>query len=157
MLKALSPTQNYTIREDAGGSGRFRAPRTKTLKDGTIFHYEHEGLDLVGQPGQGNVGPITGKGHWIWAYEKDSYSGLEITDGTLIVKVLYVLPPPQFKQRNGLVEAGKAIGVMQDISKKYPNVIPHIHLECRIHPSKMCSKMLKLFPRGIPINPEVLL
>ena len=157
MLKIFWPPNNYEVREDSWGSGRFGSPRTKASFDGTVIHYPHEGLDLIFEPGQAAIGPITGKGRWVWVYEKDSYSGLEVTDGSLIVKLLYILPAPQFRNKRAAVEAGKGIGIVQDISKKYKDMIPHIHLEARIHPSKTLPEMLKLYPKGIPINPEILL
>ena len=154
MLKIISPTQNYRIREDPLGSGRFGASRGNGRRI-------HLGVDFICKPGQAIVAPISGKVvREARPYEdpEEPYSGILISDGILSIKMFYLFPAPDLceKGRMPMVDKGKAIGVAQDISKRkleYRGMIPHIHTEVRLNPAFCLPK----WPEGLLINPEILL
>jgi len=153
MLKVLSPTQSYIIRNDPLGFGKFKAPRG----NGKV----HLGLDFMCEPGQGIVSPITGKViRKAIPYDdpESPYQGLLISDGVLSIKLFYFVPAPTLctPGKMALIDKGKGIGVAQDISKRKPEyrgMIPHIHMEVRINP----GRILPQWPEGMLIDPEVLL
>jgi len=154
MLKVISPTQNYEIRYDPLGSGKFRAPRGNGRRI-------HLGADFVCEPGQAIVAPISGKVvREARPYEdpEEPYLGILISDGILSIKMFYLLPAPDLceKGRMSVVDQGKGIGIAQDITKRKPEyrgMIPHIHMEVRLNSAFSLPK----WPEGLLINPEVLL
>jgi len=154
MLKNWSPTQDYRIREDPMGFGKFKAPRGNGRRI-------HLGADFICEPGQAVVAPISGKVvREARPYEdpEEPYSGILISDGILSIKMFYLLPAPGLleKGRMSVVDQGKAIGVAQDISKRkreYRGMIPHVHMEVRLN----SRYGLPEWPGGILIDPEILL
>ena len=124
----ISPTGGG-IRNDDGGSGLWLAKRGLKL---------HQGVDyeLPNGPGQLVVSPITGRIMRV-AYpysDTQEYSGCEIRGADIWIKMFYFRPyDAKVGQR---VVMGESIGIAQDISKRYKDVTPHIHLEViKINPA----------------------
>ena len=126
----ISPTGGG-VRNDAGGSGYWLAKRGTKLHQGVDYELPHGAGQLV-------ISPIAGRIERI-AYpysDTQDFAGCEIRGDGIWIKMFYFrLHDSLIKQR---VVIGQEIGVAQDISKRYPNVTPHIHLEI------------------IKINPEIL-
>ena len=120
-MNILNPTGG-TIRNDAGGYGFWQAPRGTHL---------HEGIDytLPQGPGQLVISPIGGIFERI-AYpysDTQKYTGVEIRGTDIWIKMFYLEP---YKAKIGQrLSMGEPVGIAQDISKRYTNVTPHIHLE----------------------------
>jgi murein DD-endopeptidase MepM/ murein hydrolase activator NlpD len=125
------------VRVDAGGDGHYGASRTKTV-NGKTARYAHRGTDFSGTPGQPVKAPIGGViKRKAKPYSIGEYSGCLIVGKKGMCKMFYLEPNPDLIGKP--VRQGDVIGVMQDISKKYAGVTPHIHVE---------------FPE---FNPEILL
>ena len=97
----------------------------------------HEGIDLTlpRGPGQIVVAPITGLFKRIaYPYPDDlEIRGCEIR-GDVWIKMFYLKPYDTLVGQR--ITMGEPIGVAQDISKKYADVEPHIHLEViKINPA----------------------
>ncbi len=127
----ISPT-GYGIRgDDSWGSGSFGAPRGKRL---------HDGVDFICTPGQKIWFPFD-TGYMVRVanpYSKPGYSGCEIhamdNGNSYICKIFYFQPDLYFihSGENGpIISQGQTIGIAQDISKKYPDITWHIHLQVR--------------------------
>lgn len=115
-----SPT-GKGIRSDGAGDGHYGASR------GTR---KHAGLDFLCNPGQVVVMPVTGElSRVVYPYAGDTtYTGCEILCPKARIYMFYLVPDPDFLNRH--LEEGSAIGVAQDISKKYGSPMqPHIHFE----------------------------
>lgn len=119
---------NSGIRNDPGGSGYHGAPR------GTR---RHNGVDFACNRGENVLMPVSGTiVRESLPYKDDlKWRGVHIVNDRIEIKVWYLEP------RVGIIgntyEAGKVIGVAQDIGEKkgYDNVTPHIHLRIvRIDP-----------------------
>jgi len=113
------------IRNDLGGRGYFHAHRSR--KDGSF--YEHKGIDITCKVGQECWSPITGRiKRKIQAYSDTAlYTGYEIANDDLCLKILYVniseaLIGKKFIQ-------GDILGFAQNINKRYPKCLPHVHIE----------------------------
>lgn len=125
------------IRVDVGGDGHYGASRTKTV-DGKTVRYAHRGTDFSGTPGQPVKAVIGGViKRKAKPYSTGEYSGCLIIGKKGICKMFYL--EPNLDLIGKPVHQDDVIGVMQDISKKYANVTPHVHVE---------------FPE---FNPEILL
>ena len=118
-LRMVSPTRQG-IRNDSQGHGHYRAKRGKG---------RHKGTDYVCRPGQEIYAPISGKIKRIAKpYAKENFEGVVLENEFLTLKLFYFKPHSDLIGQ--LVLQGQPIGVAQDISKKYLNMIPHIHVEC---------------------------
>lgn len=123
MPSLTRPIDNPTRRHDSWGSGQYRA-----LRGGRL----HDGLDIIARPGERIKSPIDGVIYKdVQAYKDDpSFRGVRIRgEGQwkgYDVKILYVQG-----SFSGAVRAGEEIGMAQDLSKRYPGIKNHIHLEVR--------------------------
>jgi murein DD-endopeptidase MepM/ murein hydrolase activator NlpD len=115
----ISPTGKSIRKTDSWGAGGFCAPRG---------HHLHAGVDFICEPGQEVVAPVRGRvERTAVAYPNEDYRGVVIqVEELLTVKLLYMEPSVQ---PGMMVEEGQVIGRAQDISKKYPGITPHIHME----------------------------
>jgi len=116
------------IRVDAGGSGHYGAPRSKINSLGRTIRYRHDGTDYACKPGQDVKAPMTGIiVRRARPYANKNYDGVVIEAKRLAVKMFYVALDEALIGR--IVKVGDVIGQAQDISKKYPLVTPHIHVQ----------------------------
>lgn len=126
----LNPTGGK-IRSDAGGDGHYGAKRSKKEeKNGTWVSivYSHRGTDFEGCPGQPVYAPISGKIQRKSApYKNSHYSGVLLVGPTGEIKLWYFQPVDALIGQH--VKQGETIGLMQDISQRYANVTPHVHLQ----------------------------
>ena len=114
----LSPTRKRVRLIDKWGSGKFGARRGDK---------EHDGTDFECSPNQPVLAPITGTiEREAPPYATGPYSGLVIKNNHVEIKLFYVDLNKDLIGK--CVEKGKTIGIAQDISKKYPGMIPHVHL-----------------------------
>ena len=115
----IYPTGHGIRRSDKWGRGEYGVTRGKK---------RHEGVDyIVYTPGQDIVAPIEGIIIRVARpYRKGKYSGVLIQGKHMSIKMFY------FKLDRSLigtsVKQGAKIGTAQDISEKYPGMIPHIHV-----------------------------
>ena len=112
-----------TIRNDKGGSGHYGASRSRGA-----YKYTHKGTDYCCVPGEEILSPATGRIlREARPYKTKDYAGFVLDTKRCRFKVFYV------KLYKGLigqvVKWGQAIGIAQDISLKYQDVGPHIHIE----------------------------
>lgn len=115
----ISPTGKGTRGLDKYGSGAYGAGRGNRI---------HRGADYICVPGQDVVSPVSGTViRAARPYRGDDYSGLLIRSPDIEIKLFYLKPLSRIIGAN--VKAGEKIGVAQDISKKYPGMTPHIHLQ----------------------------
>ncbi len=113
---------------DAHGCGAFLANRS-TGKD---TKRKHNGLDIIGNEGEIVLSPISGYvSRIVPPYHNDTrYNGLEI-QGTGVwrdyqVKMFYV---SVFFNKH--FDVGEPLGFLQNLDKKYPSIINHLHIEVR--------------------------
>ena len=115
----ISPTGSCVRGLDKHGEGKYGAGRGNHL---------HKGADFICVPGQNIVSPI--KGIIIREakpYAKSDYSGLLIRGSDIEIKMFYL--EINLKLIGSSIMIGDFVGIAQDISKKYPGMTPHIHLE----------------------------
>ncbi len=111
------------IRNDRGGAGHYGASRTKKGKK-----YKHKGTDYCCTPGEEILSPATGLIlREARPYDHGEYTGFVLDTKRCRLMVFYV------KLHDGLIGAivrqGQPIGIAQDISLKYRDVLPHFHIE----------------------------
>lgn len=118
------------------GSGQYNASRDGGKR-------KHKGLDIIAKSGQEVYAPfpcrIKRKG---LAYKNDSHFKLLELEGlgqwsAYLVRVLYVKPMPMCQSE---FAAGDIIGSAQDLWRRYPGIINHIHVE--------------VYELGVEINPS---
>jgi len=115
----LNPTGRKQRKQDVHGSGDYLAGRGGRV---------HRGRDYKCDPGQAVVAPIGGRVvRESRPYNVGEYSGVVIRNQKMAIKMWYFKPYPCVIGRD--VCQGQQIGHAQDISKKYPGMIPHVHLE----------------------------
>jgi len=115
----LNPTGGKLRKRDAHGSGDYLASRNGKI---------HRGRDYVCTPGQVVISPIGGRIIRISRpYLVGEYSGVVVRNNKMTIKMWYFEPYPCIVGRD--VCQGQEIGRAQDISIKYPGMVPHIHLE----------------------------
>ena len=121
----ISPTGLGIRGNDEHGSGIYGASRISRM---------HRGSDFICIPGDRIYAPARGRITRI-AYPYDSphegimYSGLVLKASDYEIKMFYFEPIKAVLRTE--VEEGQHIGHAQDISLKYPGMIPHVHLEIR--------------------------
>lgn len=126
----ISPVTDGNVREtDAKGSGEFGASRDGGTR-------KHAGLDIVIEPHKPVLCPTvlefkrnglayeTGIGG---ANSAEPYRLIVLENDFVEVKILYVYPYSFIKGE--VVVAGEPIGVSQDLSRRYPGITNHIHIE----------------------------
>lgn len=126
-IQLVNPIKNGKIRKpDKWGNGNFGAPRGSR---------KHNGIDIVAINRQDVLSPVNGKViRKSFPYAKDlSYTGVLI-EGTgnhagISVKIFYMTPLASVMGSN--VSAGDKIGAAQALTRKYPGITNHIHLEVR--------------------------
>lgn len=122
----LNPTGG-TIRNDNKGAGFFRAQRRR--KDSSI--YLHRGVDFLLPlgPGQDIVSPISyNKARRVQVYRDTSeYTGWEMQNDEICIKLFYMIP--NYILIDQFARQGEVIGTAQDISVRYPGMLPHVHME----------------------------
>jgi len=116
----ISPTGKGIRTRDKWGSGRYNVSRGDR---------KHKGTDFICEPGQWVVCPIDEAEVYRVArpYLREGYSGLVLTGAKIALKLFYLEPIDDIVGE--FVKQGHRIGIAQDISEKYPGMIPHIHLE----------------------------
>lgn len=114
----ISPTGQKIRRVDKWGAGQYGQPRGRKL---------HKGGDYICEPGQSVVAPIAGLIiRRARPYKKGKFSGLLIQGRHIALKMFYFKPTANIIGH--YVHQGDKIGEAQDISEKYPGMIPHIHV-----------------------------
>ena len=135
------PVHNAKVREvDGYGSGEFGARRKRP--DGTIYH--HEGVDIVTEPGQTVISPVSGTYEFPYdPYNSDKNKKGRLhavrikTDDGYQVNVLYVNPKTAGLAQGQRVVAGQTpIGAAEDITPVYPRnkygvMTNHVHVEVK--------------------------
>lgn len=124
--RLASPVPNPTIRgRDAKGEGHFGAARDGGRR-------KHLGVDLIAAHGTSVMSSVSGTVSRLgWAYAGDPhYRYVEVTTPAgQVVRHFYVFP---LVQVNEAVEAGKTrLGTVQDLTRRYPGITNHLHLEIR--------------------------
>jgi murein DD-endopeptidase MepM/ murein hydrolase activator NlpD len=155
-MKIVLPVPATEIRSDPAGSGAFKASRVTKVK-GKAANRIHKGIDLVCDPGDLVVAPITGKVFKIgYPYATDlDYRYVEIRNGSgLSCRVFYVEPDVVKGQ---MVEAGERIGHAQDVSAHYKfdsrggiryrtnKMLPHVHLEFRTSSAHIATNTVEKY------------
>lgn len=139
----ISPTGNKIRVADKNGSGLFGASRDGGKR-------RHGGVDFIGEPGQQIVSPIDGRILRVaYPYVQNwDYMGVLIRGDDYDVKIFYMTPYPDIIGKE--VVQGQGIGLMQDITKKYPNVgmTPHVHIQVHLFEENLID--------GDRLNPELL-
>jgi len=112
------------IRNDLAGHGYFHASRSNDKGP-----YQHKGIDITCQVGQECWSPITGIiKRKVRVYSDTAlYTGYEIANNDLCLKVLYVNIPEDLIGKK--VMQGDTLGLAQNINKRYPKCLPHVHIE----------------------------
>lgn len=109
---------------DRYGSGQFNAGRVRGGK-----RHHHQGLDIVAKAKEQILSPIDGD-ITREAIPYAPFTGLVIRGtGTYLgyeVKLFYVQG-----YRSGPVIKGEVIGRAEDLTKKYPGITNHVHMEVR--------------------------
>ena len=121
-LKPLGPIlSRMRLRgQDQHGYGYFGASRSGGSR-------QHNGIDLVCTPGEAVFSPIAGTvQRYADPYGDGRYGGILIEGEELSVKMFYLSPVVPVGTK---VRRGQQIGVAQAISRKYPGITEHIHLE----------------------------
>lgn len=116
----ISPTGKGIRGFDGHGTGRYGAPR-----DGRM----HRGVDFICDSGQDIVCPIDNAKviRESKPYKEDlSWSGIVLKNEVVVVQMFYFEPVKGIFGK--AVKQGDLLGYAQDISLKYPGMIPHIHL-----------------------------
>ena len=115
------------IRNDKGGLGHYGAPRSKRLPNGKLKRYAHEGTDYECIPGQDIKAPCTGIMTRSRPYAHSEYDGVRIDAKRLSIQIFYVTPDKTLFGKSVIM--GQIIGKAQDISKRYADVTPHVHIQ----------------------------
>jgi len=106
---------------DGFGSGHFGAFRGSRT---------HKGVDLLADSGEVIESPVTGTVTKLgYPYGNDlSYRYVQITAGDYDFRVFYVDPSVRVGQE---VAADTAIGLAQDLGRRYPGIPNHVHFEIK--------------------------
>ena len=118
MLKIIPPLRGI----DSYGSGAFKASRGSRT---------HNGIDFAVMPKSEILCPVEGTVTKLgYAYADDlSFRYVQVTDDQdYDWRFFYVYPIVELGQ---LIPSGYKIGVAQDLTKRYPGITPHYHIEIR--------------------------
>jgi murein DD-endopeptidase MepM/ murein hydrolase activator NlpD len=107
--------------KDAWGNGQFGASRASNTR-------KHEGIDFMCMPGETVFSPFAGSiTRFSNPYPDDSrFGGILIQGAQYAVKIFYLSPLVAVGEK---VHRGQPIGTAQDISRKYPGITQHVHVE----------------------------
>jgi len=118
----ISPTGKGIRDRDKWGSGAYESPRGHSRT--------HNGTDFICTPGQSIFSPISGLIiREARPYADSVYSGILIRNDNISIMMFYLIPDKTLIQTWAV--KGKPIGIAQDISLKYPDMTPHIHLSVK--------------------------
>lgn len=121
--KAITLVNGLMLRRgcDKGGCGDFGASREGGKR-------RHNGFDILCIAGNPVYAPAAGTiTRHIDPYgDGGSYGGVELKTEKEAYKIMYMQPSVQ---PGTTVTAGQVIGAAQDVSRKYPSVQPHLHIE----------------------------
>ena len=120
----ISPTGQGIRHHDEHGFGLYGKPR--------LNNKIHKGADFICIPGQEIVAPAKGnvirvkmpygdpvKGVW--------FSGILVRSSDYEYTLFYFEPLKEILKTR--IDEGQVIGHAQDISLKYPGIIPHVHMQ----------------------------
>lgn len=113
-------------RRDSWGSGAFAASRDGGAR-------MHEGIDVESPPRAPVTSAVDGKvTKFGYVYNGEEYRYVEVTtpDGH-VVRHFYVAPKPGLKDGDAVKAGATPIGTVQDVTKKYPGITNHVHVEMR--------------------------
>lgn len=131
----VNPTGNGVRGQDVKGSGHFGASRVRNGVKGT-----HKGTDYVSIAGQAVFAISSGI---VVRLPTGSYNGIVVGNGKGISwKILYVDVMKALKVGSS-VSLGQSIGTAQDITKRYPGIINHVHVKLKIK-NKLVNPALHL-------------
>jgi len=120
---ALNPTGGPVRRNDAWGSGEYRATRYDRDKR---RRYRHNGVDFVGKVKAPVVAPISGE---LRRIGRGATTGVvivgRINGKRHVVKLLHFDPAVS----NGAVLQGQFIGRVKNLKRWYPGMTPHVHMD----------------------------
>ena len=122
----ISPTGNGIRYSDKWGLGTYGAPRD----NGTRIH---KGVDFIVSPvGQNIVAPCNGdvirvKYPYANPVKGTMFSGILVRSPDFEWTMFYFEPLKEIMKTR--IEEGQLIGHAQEISKKYPGIIDHVHLQ----------------------------
>ena len=128
MLKIISPTGMPVRGWDTWGSGAFNAPRGGK---------PHKGADYICTPGRDVIAPCyCHTDREARPYNEGDYSGLLLIDiqEIFLIWLFYLSPLADSLVKGKVFSPGDRLGIAQDISKKYPDIIPHIHCGIELKP-----------------------
>lgn len=119
----ISPTGHGVRGYDKWGSGLYGASRGGK---------RHKGADFICIPGQEVSAPTKGMViriayPYAEPYKDIMYSGIVLRANDCEIKMFYFELLKTILKTT--VEAGQLIGHAQDISVKYPGMIPHVHMQ----------------------------
>jgi murein DD-endopeptidase MepM/ murein hydrolase activator NlpD len=110
-----------TLRKpDRYGQGHYLAKRGDRV---------HEGVDLHVEPYSPYFSDVTGTvTRWGYPYANDlNFRLMEIrVDAQTIIKYMYINP---IVRPGHVVRVGQKLGVIQDLTEKYPGINNHVHFE----------------------------
>jgi len=131
----INPTGG-NVRNDLHGQGYFGAPREK-IENGKVKRYRHRGRDYVCIPGQEVYIPFTA----IPIRRKspcEDYHGILFRGRGIIGTLFYVQTKDDIINKE--LREGDVIGIAEDISLKWPGVLPHVHFQIdKIDPELLIS------------------
>ncbi len=136
-MKAIIPTELDKRISDNWGQGHFGAPRGDRT---------HSGIDYICPAGSAVLAPVDGLVTKIgYPYASDlSYRYVQLTtpDG-YNHRIFYVLP---LVEEGDKIKENQVIGMAQDLEKRYPDITPHVHYECKykgsfINPENISGKI----------------
>ena len=139
-LSTTRPVPQVNIRNDASGSGLYRAPRRGVAPDGTAARREHQGIDILAPFGTTVASPFDGTIDIKNAYKDPNKSEFKIVSVTSQrgqrYRFFYVAPSDSdgtalVSDGDG-VAAGQAIGTVQNIAKIDRNKSMHNHIHFEI-------------------------
>lgn len=121
----ISPTGNGIRHSDRWGRGDYGASRDHGARI-------HKGVDFICVPGQNVMAPCAGdviriKRPYASPVKGVLFSGLLVRASDYEYTLFYFEPLGEVIKTR--IEEGQIIGLAQDISIKYPGMIPHIHMQ----------------------------
>jgi hypothetical protein len=131
----INPTGGC-IRRDSCGFGYFGAVRVKE-NGGRTMRYRHRGVDYVCLPGQEVWMPFTS----VVIRRKvphDKFNGMLFRGKGIVGTLFYV----DFEETliGKEIKGGDLVGYAEDISKLFPDVVPHVHFQIdKIDPEMLIS------------------